>query len=117
MNAIIAVSSVTMTKCDSCGHVVPNGLVGEPCKQSIETISMGRRDCEGRIILTNGEKFKRQYGYSKTHKRNMSKQGLNPSSKEDQDSFKELRRERKRKLRSLQKNRHETKRAQRSSKK
>ena len=91
-----------MTRCPKCKTVFNNRKVGDECGVIKSTISLGIITCEGALVLTNGQTFRGQKGYSKLFKRNMKKQGLDPESSEDVKEYKTMRRARKKNLRKEQ---------------
>lgn len=70
------VVTIQRTKCSGCGHISTERKVGDICEKPVETISLGTKECNGIYSLTNGEKFKQQFGYSKSMKRNMKRNNV-----------------------------------------
>lgn len=65
--------------CNRCSHIIVTKdpeSVPLSCERRIDTKSMGTLICNGHYALTKGTKFKQQFGFSKTMKRNMKKRGV-----------------------------------------
>ena len=65
---------------------------------------------------SNGQKFKKQFGYSKSMKRNMKSKDLDPLNPESLVAYKAIRKERKKKDKVIQRKKHELAKAQRNTK-
>lgn len=108
MNAVVTAPKKTIcSKCKAISDEVRKP-VGSACDNVMLTKRMGKRQigtawvqvpvvdeeaCEGTYDLTNGEKFKGQFGYSKSMKKNMQKHGVT-SLEEYREIRKKARRER-----------------------